>query len=146
MTNLVEIEQKLTELNKLERKIGELSEQQEKILFDLWNSKKDLAQKINESRYMFGHPTIQYRSPKGPILGFSREENSLYVFSIGEGLRKVNLRTKESTGLTWREIIELGLFDDACEGIKYLDRMVDDYINDDNEVIKKLEEQISKFK
>lgn len=146
MTQLVELEQKITELNKLQRKIGELTKQQEKILIDLWDNKKDLAQRIIESHYMFGHPTIQFRSPKGPILGYSSEENSLYVFSLGEGLRKVKLRSKEESIVFWRDIIELGMFDDACEGIKYLDRMIDDYIIDDNEVIKKLEEQISKLK
>ena len=97
MTHLVELEKKITELNKLQKKIAELTNQQEKILINLWFDKKDLALRIKESHYMFGHPTIQYRSPKGPILGYLDQGNFLYVFSLGEGLRKVDLFLNESS-------------------------------------------------
>lgn len=145
MTKLEELELKIAELNQLERKIRELSEQQVKILSDFWNEKSDLAQRIKDSHYMFSHPTIKYRTSRGPVLGHSREDNSLFVFSLGEGLREVNLFSNETSPFTWKKLIELGMFEDAYEGIKYLDRMIDEYINDDQKIIRDMEERINKI-
>ena len=141
----VDLQQKITELDKSEKRISELIQQQKKILLDLWNDKKEIASIVKENGYTFSHPSIEYRSTRGPVLGYSKKDNDLFVFELGQGLIKVNLYTNESRNTSWIVMIELGLFVEAYEGIKYLDRMIDDYINQNQDTIRSMVEQISKI-
>ncbi|AHN24238.1 hypothetical protein [Lysinibacillus varians] len=143
MTETLEkVERKITELNVLADHIKELVERQEKILIELWNQKKEIAALIKENGYKFCHPSIEYHTSRGPILAYSKKENTLYAFEIGRGLIKVNLYSNEVNGARWKEIIQNGWFEDAYQGIKYLDKMIDDYIKDNKQIIEDMQKQI----
>ncbi len=139
-----ELKEKIKECDKLDDEIKKLKEQQENILIELWNKKIEIAKVIKESGYLFTHPTINYTSSRGPILGLDKEENTLFVFSIGEGLLQVYLYSEKSQRTSWRKLVELGLFEEAYNGLKYLDKMIDIYIKNNKEVIEKLKNQIKK--
>jgi len=140
---LIELDSKFLELKKLEDKREELTSQQEKILVELWNKKIDIAKKIKENSYYFSHPTIQYKSLRGPILGYSSEDNYLYVFELGKGIKEINLYSQDEKISRWRKIIELGMFEDAYSGLTYLDIMIDRYISDSQKLIDKLESELN---
>jgi len=143
---IIELDSKFEELEKLDVKRNELVLKQEKILLELWNEKKEIAEKIKEKTYYFSHPTIQYKSLRGPILGYSKKENDLYVFELDKGIRQIDLYSDEVNASWWRKIIELGMFEDAYSGLSYLDSMIDDYILNSQTLIDKLESQIDKVK
>lgn len=143
MTEVLEkVEQRISELTNLYNHLKELKERQEKILIDLWKDKKGIASLIKENNYVFSHPSIKYHSLRGPILAHSNKDNTLYVFDLEKGLVKENLHSNEINNVRWKEIIENGWFEDAYEGINYLDSMIDSYISLTKTHIDKMQNQI----
>lgn len=139
---LKELDLKLIELKKLEDQRSNLITKQEQILEALWNEKKEIAKKIKENRYFFSHPTIQYKSTRGPILGYSSKENKLYVFEVENGIKEIDMYSDDVKISWWRQIIELGMFEDAYNGLTYIDCMIDNYISNLQKANEELESEI----
>lgn len=142
---LVALDEKITDLNSLNERFQKLQRKQEDILVELMKKNRAIAEKIKEEGYSFTHPKLDWRSRKGPILGYVREENSLYVFDLEKGILKINPRTNDVENSSFRTIVREGLFEDASAGIEYVTVMIDVYLKEMQESVDRVATQISKY-
>jgi hypothetical protein len=78
------------------------------------------------------HPTIKIRSPLGPILGYDQKENEVIVFNIQKNLYLHDNKVRKFYSLY--ELVRDGFFSDAVNGLQYLGKMLENYVNENNEI------------
>lgn len=136
------IDEEVKQFKILESKKNEILEKQENILADLIEKYKPLAEKIKAEGFYFTHPTLDWTYRNGPILGYNKEKNELYVYDLESGLVAKNISTKEENNLWVRNIVESGQFENACKGLKYLENMIGEYLKLLQQDVNKLDTQI----
>lgn len=153
MTNL-NVTQLLEELQKQRKEHSAAAEEIESLIIkqvtvlkDLLDSYKPVYQWYSDCGFLFKHPTLQYRSPSGLIMGYDNKENELYVFNIKqERVEKVNMyKTEVREFVSLRHIVEKGFFNDAVTGIKHLESMLKNYVNNSNEYIQTLKKELEEL-
>ncbi|MFC7060811.1 hypothetical protein [Halobacillus seohaensis] len=97
-------------------------------------------------KFVFTHPTIAYRTSRGPILGFrdTGREDILIIYSVSNNqVEYVDLDDEDNVkrNSLWN-VVEDGYFKDAVKGIRYLDIMLKDYLERVKGAHKNLSEEL----
>lgn len=142
--NISDLEPKYENYEELLSRHRELYKQQEDLLASRLEASKPLIEWYRKKDLVFTHPTIEFHSNRGPILGFDSEEYSLFVYNPDKGVLKVDLRTKETKNTFITRLVEDGHFEDAMKGLGYLETMIDRYVQDLGSLNSELESQITK--
>ncbi|WP_342538324.1 hypothetical protein MKY15_19685 [Sporosarcina sp. FSL K6-1540] len=129
----------------LSQRNTELQEKQEQLLLQRFEESKTIIEWYKEKRLIFTHPSINYRSSRGPILGFDDEESELIIYRPDKGLLKINMRTKEEKNAFFEHLVRDGHFETAMEGFGYLKIMIDKYASDYKEDNQTRESLLSKY-
>ncbi|MBM7606002.1 hypothetical protein JOC75_004030 [Metabacillus crassostreae] len=103
-----------------------------------WYSKKE---------YMFTHPNLKLKSGSGPILGYDENENEVIVLNVEKKrIEKVYLHdNKERKPYSTYRLVKHGYFEDAVNGLMYLEIMLDNYISRNNDSLSDLKLELSRF-
>ena len=99
----------------------------------------------NKASYNFTHPTLNYRTTKGPILGYVEQDDRLIVYDVERErivICDIGKKREEDTIINTRYLIENGYFVDAATGLKYLEKMFERYVSDISSTIEKLNDQL----
>jgi hypothetical protein len=144
---LQKLEQKYKEHETTSREIEDLLDEQLGLLKSILEKLKPIYSWYFKKGLVFTHPTIKVRSPLGPILGYDRKENEVIVFNIQKNHpEKVYLHdNKVRKFYSLYELVRDGFFSDAVNGLQYLGKMLEIYVNENNEYIKELKAQIEEI-
>lgn len=113
----------------LSQRNAELQEKQEQLLLQRFEESKPLIEWYREKRLIFTHPSISYKSNRGPILGFDDDEYELIIYNPDKGLLKIDMSTKEEKHTFFEHLVRDGHFESAMEGFVYLKVMIDRYVS-----------------
>lgn len=130
------------------KKIEELLDEQEGIISEGLKESEPVYQWYKRKGFFFAHPTYKLRSASGPILGFDEKKEEVIVYDIErEGLQKVYIHdNSERKNYSTYNLVKEGYFEDAIVGIKYLEKMLEHYLEVTADEINKLKSEISKWK
>jgi hypothetical protein len=144
---LQKLEQQYEEHEATSREIEDLLDQQLELLKGMLEKLKPVYSWYFEKGLVFTHPTIKVRSPYGPILGYDQGENEFIVFNIQKNhAERVYLHdNKERRFYSLYELVRDGFFSDAVNGLRYLEKMLENYVYKNNEFIQKLRAQIEQI-
>lgn len=146
-----ELLEKLDALNKKRqettKEMEELLSKQVSVLDSLLIDLEPVYEWYHNERYMFTHPYLEFRSDNGPILGFDEKDNSVIFFNIEKKfIEKVNIYDNdERKRLGTYQLVRQGYFKDAVSGLKYLNNMLENYIERNNKSISKLKQELEEF-
>ncbi|MEK4026279.1 hypothetical protein ABZ756_13860 [Mammaliicoccus sciuri] len=133
------------EYNRIMERNAELLDKQEEMLLDQPEKYKSLIELYKNKGYKFKHPEIKHGSLGGPVIGYYPSEHSLVVYVLDKGFVKVDLNTNEIKNTFARTLIRDGLFEQAMQGFKFLEVMLDDYKKDLEMQASELEKEINKY-
>ncbi|GIO26382.1 hypothetical protein [Ornithinibacillus bavariensis] len=137
---LIHVEGQTEIYNRELEELKELQKKQQDKLLETIKLYKPIMKKIYENDFLFTHPTLNYQTSKGPILGYDKDNNSLITYDITrEVIVSVNLYDHEEKGYRIAKLVENGFYNDAITGIKYIGVMIDNYLSS-------LKDDISKAK
>lgn len=122
---IIELGKKNDGYQELSEKYDELFNEQEEKLSNLVSESEVIARWYRDNKFVFTHPTIRYRSNRGPILGFDDDE--LIIWVLDKGFIRYNIHSKEEKGTNLYWLMTNDHFDDAVAGILYLEDMLDAY-------------------
>ncbi len=73
---------------------------------------------LRDNRYNFSHPILKPASLRGPVIGYNKIDNLLFVFDVRENcIRQVNLFNKEEFIVTFYHFFENNNFEIAMDGL-----------------------------
>lgn len=124
---------------------AEILEKQEQLLIQRCEESEPLIEWYKGKRIIFTHPSINFRSNRGPILGYDDKEDELIIYRPDKGILKINMRTKEEKFTYFLELVKHGHFETAMEGFDYLKVMIDKYVTDYKEDSQKREVLLNKY-
>ena len=103
----------------------------------------------NKTTYYFSHPTLNYKSRKGPVLAYQEDDGRLVVYDTdAKSIKVVDIGEKynNDTFVSATYLVEKGYFVSAVEGLTYLEEMFDRYVGNMADHVIKLDKELNEIK
>jgi len=141
--------------------LNRLDDKYQKIASEIENIEKEQLKTLRElidiykpvmewyrSHFKFTHPNFNIRTTIGPILGYDDENEILTVYNIeNDCVQYVNMfDTNDVKNISLLQVIKDGHFENAVIGIKYLEKMLEVYVETAEIALMKKKEQLKKAK
>lgn len=124
----------------------DLENKQVEVIDKLIEDNKPIFQWIkNESDFFFTHPTLNYRSKAGPILGYQESDHRLVVYDVEkESLKITDIGEKYASDKPTisLQLVRNGHFTTAVEGLTYIEEMFKEYVQRIAKTIDKLKKEL----
>jgi hypothetical protein len=122
------------------QELDQLWTKQQEVIKDLITKMKPVIDWYSSNGYIFTHPTIRLRSPYGPILGHDTHENEVIVYNVNKDfLEKIYVPDNEDRKhYSFLKLVKNGHFKDAYDGLMYLEYMMKNYVERNQEAIDEL--------
>ncbi|SNZ14226.1 hypothetical protein SAMN05421503_2275 [Terribacillus aidingensis] len=139
LTSITKLDALLEEFKASREELNQIVAEKAQSLRNMLSERSHLIDWYCNNKVFFMHPTIQYVTMVGPILGMDEKERDVFVYEYQSGMvyrySRANSRKKEA--ISFEKIVELDQFDNAVSGLEYLNHILDDLVKDMREQINK---------
>lgn len=127
--------------------VSRLISNQEKVIDELIEKNRPIFEWLrNNTDFYFTHPTLSYKSSKGPILGYQEEDHRLIVYDVdNKRIVVTDIGEKDApdkTMITY-QLVNNGHFTTTVEGLNYLEEMLESYVEGITKYVEKLKYELT---
>lgn len=135
------------EYNKYQAEKQFLLIEQEKVIDELIEKNRPIFEWIrNKTDFFFTHPTLNYRTRKGPVLGYQEKDDRLIIYDVeSKRIKITDIGEKynpDKTMVTF-QLVRNGYFTTAVKGLTYLEEMFENYVQRLTKSIEELNKELS---
>lgn len=134
-TVLTEIDEDLASIVSHQDKRREIIEKQIAKIRETALELYPIMEKIFRKGYFFINDKLKFKCAVGPILGYNKAKQELYVFSVSDKLPCIiNLNSKENKNTTYNRLLEECSFEDLMDNLLIV-------LNSHKEILKGISEE-----
>lgn len=146
--NVTEILSKLEKKNavyeEMQCTVDDLMEQQVEYIEQLLKEYKPIIEFYSDKNIVYKHPSLGVTARGSIVLGISKDNTISVIYNMKKNLLQLSYRNnhKEPTNYSFNRLVRDNHFTTAVEGIRYLDRLLDDRVNEYEQLEQKLRSEI----
>lgn len=146
--NVTEILSKLEKKNavyeEMQCTVDDLMEQQVEYIEQLLKEYKPIIEFYSDKNIVYKHPSLGVTARGSIVLGISKDNTISVIYNMKKNLLQLSYRNnhKELTNYSFNRLVRDNHFTTAVEGIRYLDRLLDDRVNEYEQLEQKLRSEI----